>query len=422
MTHLQPLRRLRHGLLVSGQWSVVLALFCVPLSKAATSTCIVLALFSALTGAELRQRWRQALHDPVARGMLVWAGLMMASALHSWLSSQDSAPLRSSDVWTFTMPAVIASLLLTPQLRWRAWKAFALGIGMVLLISLLMAIGLVPQRAVAELIVSMRNSVFKEYTQQGLATLMLATLLLSVLPTLPRRGWRLAAGAIAGLAVFNVSFLLGSRTSYLTLSPLLLYWLWVWLRDHLTRGRILLVMAGTSVLLATTILTAPTTGGRLHAISSEISGHMDDGQATSTGIRLWLWQHTVSIARESLLIGHGLGQWEPRYVQRMAQIPDSTAYLTGHPHQEMLLILAEEGVIGLLALLVLLALLARLCRQLPASEQHFVYSLLIIYMSAGQANGLLADFTHRNTFILLLSCIPSVASMASIRPPLRSHS
>lgn len=408
-------QRLRCGLLTVGQWCVPLALFAAPINKAATSAALGLALLCTLLGADLVPRLRQALRDPVAVGMLAWLGLMLASALYALAGGDGGQGLRTSYIWTFITPLVIATLLQTPLLRWRALYAFAAGIGLVLVISWLMAAGLVPQRGIAELVPSMRNTVFKEYTQQGLATLILFSLLMALLPTLPSRRWKVAAALLALLALVNVATLLGSRTTYLTLVPLALYWLWVHLASRMRPVRMLLTTCLAVLLAGIAALHAPATQDRLQSIASEAALYLEQGDATSTGVRLWLWQHTLALVEEAPLLGHGLGQWEPRYLQRMDSIADSQDYRFGHPHQELLLVLAEQGVVGLLTLLLLIGLLLRLSSQLPAAERHFVRSVVIIYVTAGLANGLMADFTHRNTFVLLLGCIPSVALMAAGR-------
>ena len=409
------LHRLRCRLVPVGQWCVTLALFSVPINKPLTSSFVVLAMITSLLGAAPLQRWKQAFHDPVARGMLVWAGVLLLSALHALALGDSGRGLMRSDIWNFIIPLMVASLLQTPQLRWRALYAFAAGIGVVLLVSWLMAIGLVPQREIAELVVSMRNTVIKEYTQQGLATLMLFSLMLAIWPTLRQRRWRIAALVVAGLALVNVAVLLGSRTSYLTLVPLVLYWAWVVFSRPTAKLRVLLVAGVFALGLGVSLWNSPSMETRLNAVTDEVSSYVEDGSATSTGIRLWLWQHTGEMIAEAPLIGHGLGQWHPQYLQRMQQIPDSRPYLTSHPHQEMLLVLAEEGALGLAVMLVLLFLLLRLLLRLPAPEKHFFVSVLIIYLTAGLANGLVSDYTHRNTFLLLLSCIPTVSLLAAGR-------
>lgn len=410
-------QRLRCGLLGAGQWCVALALFAAPINKATTSASLLLALLCSVLGTAAGARLRQALRDPVALGMLAWLGLMLASALYALAGGDGGLGLRTTYIWSFLAPLVIATLLQTPQLRWRALYAFAAGIGLVLLISWLMALGAIPQRAIAELLPSMRNTVFKEYTQQGLATLILFSLLMARLPGLPSRRWKVAAAVLAVLAVVNVAVLLGSRTTYLTLVPLGLYWLWVWLRSRGFNRRLVLTTGLAGLAICVAVLQAPATQQRLHSIGSEATLYLEQGNVTSTGVRLWLWQHTLAMVGQAPLLGHGLGQWEPRYLQRMDAIAGSEPYRMGHPHQEMLLVLAEQGIAGLLALLLLIGLLLRLSGRLPPAERHFLRSVVIIYLTAGLANGLIADFTHRNTFVMLLACIPSVALMASSRPP-----
>jgi O-antigen ligase len=85
----------------------------------------------------------------------------------------------------------------------------------------------------------------------------------------------------------------------------------------------------------------------------------------------------------------------------------------GHPHQELLLILAEQGAIGLLVYLLLLIALARYIRRLDPIPRDIYTCILLIYLTAGLANGLWADFSHRHLFILLLACMPSAAPRTS---------
>jgi O-antigen ligase len=72
----------------------------------------------------------------------------------------------------------------------------------------------------------------------------------------------------------------------------------------------------------------------------------------------------------------------------------------------MLLILAEQGAVGLLVYLLLLVALARYIRRLDPVPRDIYTCIVLIYLTAGLANGLWADFSHRHLFILLLACIP----------------
>ncbi|GAB3064814.1 hypothetical protein GCM10027214_33920 [Stenotrophomonas tumulicola] len=400
----------------------MLALFCVPINKPATSCFIVLAGLAALGGSDTRARWQQAWHDPLAKGMLAWALVLLASALHALLTARDGSALYGSSLWTFVLPLVIASLLQTPQQRWRALHGFAAGVTLVMLASWLMAAGLLPQPAVAELTASMRNTVFKEYTQQGLATLLLASFALSWWALATTRRQRGLAVGIAALSLLNVILLLSSRTSYLAAVPLLLYWLWVLWRASTWQWRLHVPAVALCLIAGVTTIAASNIGDRLvHSVTSEVARYTEHGDATSSGTRLWLWQHTVDMAASNPLFGQGLGQWRTHYQARMHDIHGAAPFLLAHPHQEYLLVLAEEGALGLCALLVLLVLLARLIHRLPVPERHFFTSVLIVYVVAGLGNGLVSDYTHRNTFVLLLSCMPAVATWARRNNEVRDH-
>ena len=80
-------------------------------------------------------------------------------------------------------------------------------------------------------------------------------------------------------------------------------------------------------------------------------------------------------------------------------------------HAGLLEFTAEEGTVGLLVYLALLVALARYIRRLDAPYRDIYAGILLIYVTAGLANGLWADFTHRHVFILLLACIPLAPTM-----------
>jgi O-antigen ligase len=54
----------------------------------------------------------------------------------------------------------------------------------------------------------------------------------------------------------------------------------------------------------------------------------------------------------------------------------------------------------------LLVALARYIRRLDPVPRDIYSCILLIYLTAGLANGLWADFSHRHLFILLLACMP----------------
>lgn len=405
-TRPQRLLRVRSAALTAGQWCAVASLFVVPLNKPATNVALILSVVFSLLGAEARQRWPAAARHPVVLGALLWWLVLTLSALHTWYDT-SVLPLTGSYTWVCWYPLVLGSLLTTPLWRRRALVAFALAMGVVLLISCGMDLGLIPQRAVEHSEPAMRNTVFKEYTQQGLALLVLGSMALAVAVDATSTRRKAIFSAVALLTLINIVVMLGSRTADVTLVPLLAYWAW----RILAKGRFNLrhTVAACSLMVAipAVIWFTPAVRERLVvSIVHEVQLYADQRVPTSTGIRLELWRRTLPIIATAPVFGHGLHQWAPLYRRSIEGHPDFDAFLMGHPHQEMLLILAEQGAVGLLVYLLLLVALARYIRRLDPIPRDIYTCILLIYLTAGLANGLWADFSHRHLFILLLGCMP----------------
>lgn len=402
----QHLARIRDAARLAGQWCAVASLFVVPINKPATNVALVLTLLFSLIGSDTWQRWRHAARHPVAIGALVWWGVLMLSALHTW-DATSTWPLKGSFVWACWYPLVLGSLLVTPAWRRRALTAFALATGLVLLISCAMALGLVPQRAVAHIEPAMRDTVFKEYTQQGLALLILGSMAMAAALTTASKVRQRLFLAIAALVLINTVFMTESRTAYVTLIPVAGYWLWRVLFKERAKLRSVLIVSMLLLSGLAAIWFTPLVQQRLvGSVTHELELYSHQHAATSTGIRLELWRRTLPIIASAPIFGHGLHQWAPIYRQSIAGVPNDGPFLMGHPHQEMLLILAEQGMAGLLIFLLLLGALARYIRRLEPPERDIYACTLLVYLTAGLANCLWADFTHRHLFILLLACMP----------------
>jgi O-antigen ligase len=410
----RPLTSIRNALRIAGQWCAVASLFVVPLNKPATNIALVLSVVFSLLGNDARQRWLIAARNPVAQGALLWSGVLVLSAVHTWYTT-SMLPLAGSFVWACWYPLVLGSLLQTSQWRWRALAAFALAVGLVLLISYGMDMGLIPQRSLAHSEPAMRNTVFKEYTQQGLALLVLGSMALAAAMATLSMPRKIFFSTVALLVLINIVFVLESRTAYLTLIPLLAYWAWRLLIKDRMSWRSTLIACTLAVAAVATVWFTPAVRERLVvSVAHEAELYASQRTPTSTGIRLELWRRTLPIIAAAPVFGHGLSQWAPLYRQSIEGLPDFNAFLMGHPHQEMLLILAEQGFAGLLVYLLLLVALARYTSRLNRPARDIYACILLIYVTAGLANGLWADFSHRHMFILLLACMPLAETQVSL--------
>lgn len=396
----------RNSLLNIACWSLCLCLFSVPVNKPATNIFILLALVGSLTGARMLERWRAALRQPVVIGALVWLAARAVAFLYAPDGPERMQALNGSIALIY--PLIIASLLETQQWRNRAMGAFGLAVSLVLVASWLQFAGVLPQPKMAAVFPSYRYTVFKDYTQQGIEFLIMAAMAASFALKETERRRKILLWVLTTAASINVIFLLQSRTSYLIVAPLLAFWAWRLLGGRRASWRRLALGAALLAVCASVAVMTPRVQQRLLQAKDDVSNYTNKREATSMGIRLELWKQTEPIIASAPVFGHGLGQWRPIYQAQVKDFPDYDEFRMGHPHQEAMLILSEQGAVGLAVFIVLLILLGRYIARLPEPQRDFYISLLLIFVTASLANCLWSDFSHRHVFILLLACIPFV--------------
>ena len=398
----------RRNLLVAGRWSVLLCLFFVPINKPLPSLFIFLALLCSAAGERSDERFLAAIKQPVVIGSIVWFLVYAISACYApgaypWASLNTGI--------TLFYPFIVATLLETPQWRTRGMFAFGASACLVLLLSWSQFAGIFPEREIALQMPSYRYTVFKDYTQQGMVFLALAAMAAAYAMVTPLRKHRIALWLLAVAALVNVVFLLQSRTSYLVVVPLLLYWAW-----RIAAGNWRKIAIGAAVLACCggAALMTPRVQQRLQQAHQDVEVYSQQHEASSMGIRLELWRRTVPIIAAAPIFGHGLGQWDQEYQAQTRDLPNFDEFRMHHPHDDSLLILSEQGIVGYAIFITLLVLLARYIRTLNQPERDFYTSLLVIFIMGSLAQCLLPDFTQRHTFLLLLACIPALAKKRAV--------
>jgi O-antigen ligase len=399
----------RPRLLAVGRWSILCALFALPFygyNKPLINVALALALLCSLGAPRLRARWAAARRQPAALGAAAVFALFALGALHAPSGSGSWGALRP--YLALLYPLLVATLLDDDRWRLRGLFAFGLATAIFLLLSWLQFFGVVPLAQFALENESLRYTVTGDYTQRGVGFIILAALAAAYAPSMPRPAWRRALWALAALALVNVAIVLQSRTTYLIAAPLLLYGGWRLIRTHYRgwRGAALVLVA---LALIGAALGSPRMQQRLLASEGEIARYAGQGAPTSMGVRLELWKRSVPIIEAAPWFGHGLGQWRLAYRRQASDAGLDAGFLMGHPHQEALLILSEEGIVGFAAFVALLVGLARHVRGLARAPRDFYNCLLIIYVTAGLANCLLVVFSHRHLFLMLLACLPLAA-------------
>jgi O-antigen ligase len=397
-------------MLNAGRWSVLLCLFSVPINKPATNIFIFFALVFAVLGERTRQRFDAAWKQPVVIGAVIWFLILLIS---TFVAPAGQERWKALGIYrALFYPMIVAALFETQKWRTRGLLAFGISASLVLVISWAEFFWTLFNGTQTGVTPVGSYTVFKNYTQQGLIFVVLAAMAAAFadIETDIRRKrllWFVAAAAFV-----NVVFLLQSRTGYMVAAPFLLYWVWHVSARHRSAWRGVAISALVVLAIGAAAALTPNVQHRIAQINTDYSRYTDKHDATSLGVRLELWKRTMPIIASAPILGHGLGEWRPNYQSQIIGVPGQSEFLMGHPHQEALLILSEQGILGFGVFLGVLVLLWRYVRKLEPPHRDFYTVLMFIYITAGLVNCVLADFAHRHVFLMLLACIPLLTAQA----------
>jgi O-antigen ligase len=107
---------------------------------------------------------------------------------------------------------------------------------------------------------------------------------------------------------------------------------------------------GLLIITMFTLYLSPTSSQQIKKTWGEAI-HIDGSQKiTSGGARVTFWKNTIPVIKTSPIIGHGLKSLPLEYAKQVKGLEGWQGVTTRDPHNQYLLLLAEQGLIGLLAL------------------------------------------------------------------------
>ncbi|ALG66661.2 O-antigen ligase family protein [Beggiatoa leptomitoformis] len=232
--------------------------------------------------------------------------------------------------------------------------------------------------------------IFKNHISQGLMMSLAAYFLAVYGWQYPRFRWLCILGA--GLAIFNVLFMLYGRTGYIVLLCLILLFIY-----QVARWRGILLSVMPILLLCTGVYFSSTPiQERLGLMLQELHTHESGAKITSMGLRVEFNKNGFALFKEHPLFGTGTGSVPTeysRYTENMHSTP------TENLHNEYLMIAVQLGIVGVLFFLALFYILWRNSYRLTPSRYVYMAQGLIIMMSVGcLANSFLFDMTEGHLF------------------------
>jgi O-antigen ligase len=156
---------------------------------------------------------------------------------------------------------------------------------------------------------------------------------------------RAAVLALLPVAFFvNVFYIAGSRTAFITIVVLLLAF-----AVRLERRARAVTLAGGAFLLAAVWVSSPYTRHRAGGLIGEVHRYIDAGASTSAGERLEYWRKSFGFISDSLVVGHGTGSIRQQF-RGAATGTGVSAYISDNPHNQILAVAVQLGLIGAVVL------------------------------------------------------------------------
>ena len=391
------------------KWVAIPIGFSIPISTAADKILLYLALIFLLLGGNYRHKLRTIAANPVAIAALLLVGMLLLGGLYGNAGWSDAL-----HYWRKYVPLLFIPLLIPlfqdKTSREYALAGFMLAMALTLFLSAVTASGWFADRAWLQGTTD-NAFVFKLHITQNVFMAFFAYLLALKAINAVRPWQRLAYGAAALLAAYNVLFMVQGRTGYVVLAVLLVYFCFRLLH---WKGLALAVLVGI-VVGGAGYFASDTLRERVNLVVQETADWQPgQGTTSSSGLRMDYYTNSLSIIRDHPLFGVGSGGFASAYAEK---IKNTNMVPSNNPHNQYLLITAQLGLVGLCLMLYLFFQQWRCAAWLPtAFEQDLARGMLLTIMAGSLINSLLLDHAE-GLFFAWMSGVLFAGFRTARQPP-----
>lgn len=371
----------------SAQWAAIALGVSIPISVALDNVLLVTVLTGWLLAGNFRETLRVVKSSRTMLAALVLYGLLLAGTLYGERDAGDATRILVKYLNLLFIP-LFAVLLRAAPLRRLALQGFAASLGLVLLLSYLVAAG-APFPGWMVHGDAANPVVFKQYLTHGIllafAAFLFAELALAASAPRQRALWAMAALLAAG----NVLLMVQGRTGHLVLAVLALYLGYSW-----RHWRGLAIAAAALTLTVAALIQIPGTFQERYGLTAgdSAASKASKGAQVSNQQRLDFYRASLVIVQEHPLLGVGTGGFTRAYADKTR---GTDAYQTRNPHNEYLHITVQLGLAGLAALLYLFWQHWRESARLTSPlECHLARGLVLAIAVGCLFNSLLLDHTE----------------------------
>jgi len=370
------------------RWCAVAVGFSLPISVAADNILLVLVLAGFALGGAYRDKWRVLRTHPISLAALALFAIFLVGCLHGDAARGDRLFFISRYRDLLWIPPLLY-IFRDPDLRRHGILALAASLALVLLWSTLFKIGVIPDLPFTHGD-DVNPVVFKLKLTHNILMAFAAFLFTWLAVEATTRQRRLLWITLALLAVINVMLLVQGATGYLVMGVLALYLghAWTGWRGTAAAGITVLSLFG-----ALAIIPGPFQERMLQMdreASTLTTGPASTG--SSLGLRLEYYRLTFEIIREHPLAGVGTGGFPKAYAEKARE---RGSYEVRNPHNEYLLVMAQNGVVGLVLLLYLFWRTWQFAPRLATPfETHLARGLVLMIATGCLVNSFLLDHTE----------------------------
>ncbi|OGA22904.1 MAG: hypothetical protein A3I02_05855 [Betaproteobacteria bacterium RIFCSPLOWO2_02_FULL_67_26] len=371
-----------------GRHAAALLGFSIPISVALDNILLVLVAVLWLAGGDFKRKFADIAASPVALAALALFAMMAAGVLYGSRYPGDALRFLAKYADLLFIPIFI-TLFRDARVRELALRWFCAAMVLTFVVAELRILGLLIDNPVLPRGLGFTGGAFKLSITHGLLAAFAAFLFALLAQREPHWPQRALFAALALVAVKNVFLVSISRTAYLVLTLLALYYFFIQFGKR-GLGIACVVMAA---------LFAGAYGGseafreRVGTVVAETGEWRSQWPSReSVTVRQEWYRYSLDIVLDHPLLGAGTGSFPRAYAERAK---GANTPLTPNPHNEYLLIAVQTGLVGLALLLHLFWQQLRLSARLATPiETHLVRGLVITMAVGCVFNSLLLDHTE----------------------------
>lgn len=369
-------------------WIVVAIGFSIPISTSLDNILLVLLMALWFFGGHFREKIRATLDNPIVLPALILFGMYVLGLFYGVASWQDALGSLKKAANFLLLPIMIP-IFKEEKLRHFAIWGFLAAISLTLLLSYLLGTGVISTEHIFK---GDQNEpvVFKLRITHSLLMSYGAYLFLLKARQSIGKPSGILCGVLALTALYNVFFMVGSKTSYIVALALVIYFV---VSQWRLRGMGVVVLL--ILMLFGTIYKLPSSAPHQRILlmyKEAMQWQPGQSEHTSTGDRLEYMTNSLKLIRENLLLGVGTGGFKGAYAEL---VKDTKMEPSHNPHNEYLMVTVQIGIIGLAFMLWLFAVQWRTAALLPDKFDRFAArGLVILIVSASLVTSTLIDHTE----------------------------